>query len=117
MGVGATPRRRHAVIAVGLDRFADGPCAARASDGGPSDGAACTDGTESVGTSGSRVAGARSCCCLSLMSLVVSARPQARSTCRHPILLYNARRIVYGGNGHDATCGSPDTIAMRCGLP
>src|SRR5712691_3273627 len=117
VGLGATPRRCHAVVAVGLDRSADGRCAARGSDRRPCDGAPFTEGTARAGTSRSRVAGARSWCVLSLMSWVVSARPDVRPTCRHEILLYKARRIVYGVNGRDATCGSSDTIAMRRGLP
>src|SRR3989442_4213338 len=117
VGVGATPRRCHAVVAVGLDRSAGGTGAARASNRRPSNGAAFTDGAARVDASRSRTSGTRPCRCLSLMLMVVYGRPETRSTGRHESPLYNARRIMYGVRGGDATRVRPAAIAMTRGTP
>jgi hypothetical protein len=51
------------------------------------------------------------------MRSVSYARRAARSPSWYVIVLYNARRIVYGVQGDDATRVRPDAIAITRGPP
>src|SRR4029450_3794913 len=98
-------------------RSADGSCAARGSDRRRCDRAAFTGCAARRSASRSGIARARPWRFRSLTVFVRHARLGAPAACRLAIVLYMARRIVYGVDGRDATRRWSDAIAMRHGLP